>query len=86
MTATPAEFGNSLKIAFPGQVEEGAGWFQVSVRDVCLRFDYTLKAPLRIGILALPRMEVSVAVLAGEPEAASLLLQAVDRVTQRGGG
>lgn len=86
MTATPTEFGNSLRAAFPGEIGEGDGWLEVSRQDVRVRFDYLLLAPLRIGILALPRMEVIVSIEAGQPDAVSELLERVDRFTQRGGG
>lgn len=86
MTATPGEFANSLRAAFPGEVAEGDGWFAVAHGAVTLRFDYVIETPLRIGILELPRMQVTVTVAAGDPEAASAMLEAVDRASQRGGG
>jgi len=86
MTATPAEFIGSLGVAFPGQIESGAGWASVARDGACLRFDFATESPLRIGSLALPRMLVTVTVMAGEAGAAERLLEAVDRATQRGGG
>lgn len=86
MTATPGEFVTSLNSAFPGAVEAGADWAEVRRDAVCLRFDFAVGEPLRIGSLALPRMEVTISVQAGDAAAAECLLAAVDRATQRGGG
>lgn len=86
MTATPAEFVTSLGGAFPGAVAAGADWAEVRRDAVCLRFDFAVGEPLRIGSLALPRMEVAISVLAGDAAAAECLLAEVDRATQRGGG
>lgn len=86
MTATPAEFVASLDGAFPGAVASGPGWAEIRREAVCLRFDFTIAEPLRIGSLALPRMQVAISVPAGDAAAAERLLADVDRATQRGGG
>lgn len=86
MTATPAEFVASLNGAFPGAVEADDDWAEVRRDMVCLHFDFAVCEALRIGSLALPRMQVAISVLAGDAADAEKLLADVDRATQRGGG
>lgn len=86
MTATPAEFVASLAAAFPGGIAADTGWAEVRRGEAGLRFDFSPIAPLRLGSLALPRMEVAITVIAGDEAPAAALLADVDRATQRGGG
>ncbi|NJD26071.1 MAG: hypothetical protein FIB06_11770 [Betaproteobacteria bacterium] len=86
MTGSAAEFRRALRQAFgPAAVEFGAG-VRLMVDGVCLRFDIAAEAPLRLGSLALERLQVRVSVESGDFEAARRLLARVDRATQRGGG
>lgn len=86
MSTTAGEFVASLTAAFPGAVAAGEGWAEIHRDGAGLRFEFTPVAPLTIGSLSLPRIELAIAVTAGDEAAAEELLTAVDRATQRGGG
>jgi hypothetical protein len=86
MTGSAAEFRRALRQAFGEAVDESGAGVRLAVDGVRLRFDIAGEAPLRIGALALERVQVRVSVEAGDPAAAGRLLARVDRATQRGGG
>ena len=65
--------------------EDGAGLL-VTDGEIRLHFALSSEKPLRIGALQLSTLRVEVTVHQGGEQAASALLDRVDRATQRGGG
>ncbi|PKO86890.1 MAG: hypothetical protein CVU18_12685 [Betaproteobacteria bacterium HGW-Betaproteobacteria-12] len=86
MTATPAEFVGSLTAVFPAAVESSANCLIVTHGQARVRFDYQVAPSWRIGSLQLPRLQVGITVVDGEPDAVAALIERADRATQRGGG
>jgi hypothetical protein len=86
MTGSAAEFRRALRQAFGESVVESGAGVRLAIEGICLRFELTAMAPLRIGALALERVQVRVSVESGDADAARRLLARVDRATQRGGG
>lgn len=86
MSGTPAEFIRALETAFGDAVRVEGRQVSVATPAAGLAFTLSPLPPLRLGRLELPRQEVAVAVVKGEPAAAAELLARIDRATQRGGG
>lgn len=86
MTGTPDEFRRALRHAFGDAVSEDTAGLRVSTAGASIRFRLGSADPVALGVLRLPVLQVEVAVLHGDPEAARQLLARIDRATQRGGG
>lgn len=86
MTATPEEFAGSLTAAFPSALQSAPDCLIVTHGRARVRFDYQVAPSWRIGSLQLPRLQVGITVVDGDPEAVAALVERADRATQRGGG
>jgi hypothetical protein len=86
MSATPAEFRRALSNAFGDAVTEDADGLLVADGGVSLHFALSSEAPQRVGALQLCALRTEITVRQGDQEAASQLLDRIDRATQRGGG
>ena len=86
MSSTPDEFRRALFTAFGATVTEDGAGLLVTEGEIRLHFALSSEKPLRIGALQLSTLRVEVTVRQGDEQAASALLDRVDRATQRGGG
>lgn len=86
MTITPGEFRRALLNAFGVAVTEDANGLLVADGGVSLHFALRSEAPQCVGALQLCALRTEITVRQGDQEAASQLLDRIDRATQRGGG
>jgi hypothetical protein len=86
MSSTPDEFRRALSTAFGDAVTADAAGLLLTEGGIRLHFALSSEEPLRVGALRLCTLRVEVTVRQGDEQAASALLDRVDRATQRGGG
>ena len=86
MSSTPDEFRRALFTAFGDAVTEDGAGLLVTDGEIRLHFALSSEKPLRIGALQLCTLRVEITVRQGDEQAASALLDRVNRATQRGGG
>ena len=86
MSITPGEFRRALSNAFGGAVTEDANGLLIAEGGVTLHFALRSETPQRVGALQLCTLRTEITVRQGDQEAASQLLDRIDRATQRGGG
>ncbi|MGV0974313.1 MAG: hypothetical protein ACOYBO_00130 [Azonexus sp.] len=86
MSSTPGEFRRAMFTAYGDAVTEDGTGLLVAEGGIRLHFALSSEKPLRVGALQLCTLRVEINVLQGDEQAASALLDRVDRATQRGGG
>ena len=86
MSSTPDEFRRALSTAFGDAVTADAAGLLLTEGGIRLHFALSSEEPLRVGALQLCTLRVEITLLQGDEQAASALLDRVDRATQRGGG
>lgn len=88
MSATPAEFLRCLQIALPpGSVDQlRADGCRVRADELELLLDWAPAGERRIGLLALPQLQVHYRFARGDADTRAHFLTRLDRAMQRGGG
>jgi hypothetical protein len=86
VSADPAEFRRSLRLAFPGQIEETGPTCRIVTRDAVMEIDLVEGLPRSIANLRLPTLHVSIRFTSGSAQAQLDMLAQMDRAMHRGGG
>lgn len=86
MTGSPEAFRQTLRTAFGATVRIDGNAIEVAAPTARIQLTIAGLAPVSFGALQLERFSVEINPLEGTPEAVGILLERVDRATQRGGG
>lgn len=86
MTGSPEAFRQSLRAAFGEAARIEGAAIEIACPAARVRLTTAGLAPMSLGALQLERFSVEISPLDGTPEAVAVLLERVDRATQRGGG
>ncbi|MGL1834630.1 hypothetical protein ACKVEX_13615 [Rhodocyclaceae bacterium SMB388] len=87
VAASPAEFERDLRKAWPAGVTSGEGGvFRLGEAALALTIRVEPKGERRLGLLALPLLQVQYDFAGGDEAMRRALLLRLDRAMQRGGG